>query len=210
MVGVLPGPSMQREISVALVAKGVAALGTLLAFIAVWVDAAGGQSYWSGDRTTGVFCLLLVLAVAASLALSVVRPDPQLELIAAVLAFTMWGHYTFIPAALASHSGLIEAGGWLGLIGGGFAAVGAGVAYGLRYAGTPLTLARPAGRPPVPPQPVLAGMALAALGLQLGERGGDRRRAVTHRVVDDDRRFEPIAEQALQQLRLALGVESER
>jgi hypothetical protein len=158
---------MQQPIPLPLVAKGVAALGTLLAFIAIWVDALPTQSYWGGDGTTGVFCLLLVLGVAAFLALSVVRPDPQPELIAAVLAFTMWGHYVFVPAALASHSEFIEAGGWLGLIGGAFAALGTAVAYGFRYAGTPLTLTRPAGPPPTPPQPVLTGLVLAALGLVL-------------------------------------------
>src|SRR5215211_1202013 len=158
---------MQGQLPLNLVAKGAAGLGTLLAFIAIWLDALPDQSYWGGYGTTGVFCLLLVLGLAAFLALSVVRPNPQLELVAAALALVMWGHYIFVPAALASHSEFIKAGAWLGLIGGGLASLGTLVAYGLRFAGMPIAFKRPEGRPPTPPQPVLVGTVLAALGLVL-------------------------------------------
>jgi hypothetical protein len=106
--------------------RAIAAVGVVLAFVTIWIDALPGDSYWSGDGTTGAF--VLVLACLAALALvggyAGRHADGPLFAVGAV----MLGFYLFIPAAFAFDQWDVpESGTWLAVCAGGLIVIGAGV-----------------------------------------------------------------------------------
>jgi len=106
--------------------RAIAAVGVVLAFVCIWIDALPGDSYWSGDGTTGAF--VLVLACLAALALAAgyagrVGNDALL-----VVGAVMLGFYLFIPVAFAfDQLDIPDAGTWLALAAGLMIVTGAGI-----------------------------------------------------------------------------------
>jgi hypothetical protein len=106
--------------------RAIAALGVVLAFVCIWIDALPGDSYWSGDGTTAAFCLVLAALAALAFAAGAVgrRMDGALFAVGAV----MLGFYLFIPVAFAFDQWDIpEAGTWLALSAGALIVIGAGL-----------------------------------------------------------------------------------
>jgi hypothetical protein len=103
----------------AQVGKAVAAVGVVLALVAIWVNALTGQSYWDLDGTVGVF--LLLMAILAGLAVAAGMSRAML-----LTGGILLGFYGFLPAAYATdHWGVLDAGAWLGFCGGALIALGA-------------------------------------------------------------------------------------
>lgn len=118
--------------AVATVGRLIAAVGTVTAFVAIWLDAIGAgefsPSYWNIDGTLGgvllAFACLAGLAVAGALALRHSALDLTLGGAGAVLL----GLYLFFPAALAfSDWEVLGSGAWLGVCAG-LILIGSGLA----------------------------------------------------------------------------------
>jgi hypothetical protein len=93
-----------------LAGRAIAGVGVALAFACIWIDALPGNSYWSGDGTTGAF--VLALAILALLGLAVGGANDLLLAAGGILL----GFYLFIPVAFAfDHLDVPEAGTWLAL-----------------------------------------------------------------------------------------------
>jgi hypothetical protein len=108
--------------------RAIAAVGVVLAFICIWVDALPGDSYWSGDGTTGAFVLILACLAALALAASYTGRPANTALLA--VGSIMLGFYLFIPVAFAFDQWDIpEAGTWLALCSGALIVIGAGISY---------------------------------------------------------------------------------
>jgi hypothetical protein len=108
--------------------RAIAALGVVLAFVTIWIDALPGDSYWSGDGTTGAF--VLVLAGLAALALAAGYAGHPADGALFAVGAVMLGFYLFIPVALAFDQWDIpEAGTWLGICAGALTAIGAAISY---------------------------------------------------------------------------------
>jgi len=125
--------------------RAIAAVGAVLAFVAIWIHALEGPShslsYWDYDRTVGVFLIifacLAVLALLAAVAAGMTGQADRALLFAGAILF---GFYLFFPAAFATDQWkLLDAGAWLGLSGAGLVTIGAMVAH-----------AAGPGRPPEP------------------------------------------------------------
>jgi hypothetical protein len=133
--------------------RGIAAVGAVLAIVAIWIDAVSGSSYWS-DGTTGVF--LLVLAAIAGLGLAAGYTGQSTNGWVFAAGAVLLGFYGWLPVALAFDKwDLLDAGAWLGVAGGALIVIGAGSTF-LAAGGAEST---PAGMSP----PALA----AGLGIAL-------------------------------------------
>jgi hypothetical protein len=107
------------------VGRAIAAVGVVLGFIAIWIDARPQVSYWS-DGTRGVFLLLLACLAALTLGAGFAGRAADTPLFAT--GAVMLGFYALIPAALAFDEwDLPEAGTWLGVCAGGLIVIGAGI-----------------------------------------------------------------------------------
>jgi hypothetical protein len=101
-------------------------VGVVLAFVTIWIDALPGDSYWSGDGTTGAF--VLVLACLAALALAGGYAGRHADGMLFAVGAVMLGFYLFIPAAFAFDQWDIpESGTWLAVCAGGLIVIGAGI-----------------------------------------------------------------------------------
>jgi hypothetical protein len=150
----------------AMAGRAIAAVGVVLAIVAIWIDAIQGSNYWS-DGTTGVF--LLVLAAIAGLGLAVGYAGGRSTngwVFAA--GAVLLGFYGWLPVALAFDKwDLLDSGAWLGVAGGALIVIGAGSAY-LAAGGAAST---PAGLSP----PALAaglGIALVFPGIFIDSLAG--------------------------------------
>jgi hypothetical protein len=107
--------------------RAIAAVGVVLAFVCIWIDALPGGSYWNGDGTTGAF--VLILACLAALAFAAAYIGAAKDALFAVGA-VMLGFYLFIPVAFAfDQLDIPEAGTWLAVCAGGLIVIGAGLPY---------------------------------------------------------------------------------
>jgi hypothetical protein len=131
--------------------RGIAAVGIVLGFIALWIDF-GPTSYWSFDGSLAG--LLLILEIAALLALigALVDGSREYDLAYGMIGGVGFGIYLFYPAALAFDQwDDLDSGAWLGLCSA-LAFVGASIA----------TWAT--DRPSTRPSPVGAVIAIVGLG----------------------------------------------
>lgn len=135
--------------------RGIAAVGAVLAFVAIWIHALNGRSYWNFDRTVGVFLIILAcLAVLALLGAVAAGMTGQADRALLFVGAILFGFYLFFPAAFATDQwDLLDAGAWLGLSGAGLVTIGAMVAHAAG-SGRP---AEPAGRGGLDP-PMLVGL----------------------------------------------------
>ncbi len=142
----------------AQVGRAIAAVGVVLAVVAIWTDAVASRSYWSLDGTVGAF--LLIMVILAGLALvGAVAGQAGCERALLTIGAVLVGFYGFFPAALATDQwDVLDAGGWLGLCGGALITVGALIVL-MPARGETRTMAAAAGPP--------MGALLAALGLVL-------------------------------------------
>ncbi len=147
--------------------RAIAAIGAVLAIVALWLDALFSTSYWELDGTFAAFglgaAILALLLVVASYGGA--ATDGWLFAVGAVLV----GFYGWFPASTAfndwDHTG---AGLWLAFAGG--VAIAVGAAAALRSAGT--ALSAPAGMSP----PMLVaglGIVLVFPGIFLGAESGE-------------------------------------
>jgi hypothetical protein len=120
--------------------RAVAAIGVVLALVAIWIDSLQGATYWS-DGTTGSF--LLALGVIAALALAAGRGATGWAFAAGAI---LLGFYGWLPAVLAFDQwDLLDAGAWLGLAGAALIVAGTGATYAARGGApsTPATMSTP-------------------------------------------------------------------
>jgi hypothetical protein len=105
----------------ALVGRGIAAVGVVLGFVAIWVEYAsanGVSSTYSDDGTVLAF-LLITLIPAAMLVGASLTGREDLDAAAAVAGSAAFGFYLFIPSAFGfNHFEFIGTGGWLGVCAG--------------------------------------------------------------------------------------------
>jgi len=150
----------------AMAGRGIAAVGAVLAIVAIWIDAVPGSSYWDSDGTTAGFGLALgIIAALLVVAGYAGRPmDGALFAVGAVLI----GYWGWFPAAFAfDHWDDTRAGMWLVFAGGILIALGAAVSLAAsgRLSSTPAatsTAALAAG----------LGIALVFPGIFLDASGG--------------------------------------
>jgi hypothetical protein len=103
--------------------RAIAAVGIVLAAIAIWVDVLPQTSYWS-DGTMGAFLLIMVCICGLLLAGNAMGAI-GIEWLA-VAGAVLWGYYCYIPVALAFDQwDVTEAGCWLGFVGGALITLGA-------------------------------------------------------------------------------------
>jgi hypothetical protein len=92
--------------------RGIAAVGIVLGFIAIWLDyasAGGFSSSYSDDGTVLAFLLIALILSAAQLAAGK-------DIDAAVAGSAALGFYLLIPATLGfDRFGYVDVGGWLGV-----------------------------------------------------------------------------------------------
>jgi hypothetical protein len=105
----------------ALVGRGIAAVGVVLGFVAIFVKfaSAGGESAkYSDDGTVLAFLLAALILTAMLLAASLAGRD-DLDMAAAVTGSAAFGFYLFIPSAYGfNHFDVVDTGGWLGICAG--------------------------------------------------------------------------------------------
>ena len=107
--------------------RAIAAVGVVLAFVAIWTDRIIGTTYWS-DGTTGAF--LLVLAGLATLGLAAGYTGQSTNGAVFAAGAVLLGFYGWIPVALAFDDwDQTRAGAWLGLAGAALIVIGAGSSY---------------------------------------------------------------------------------
>jgi hypothetical protein len=108
--------------------RAIAALGVVLAFVAIWVDSLPRTSYWNLDGTIGAFAL--VLAVSAALALAAGYAGRPMNGGLFAVGAVMLGFYLWYPIALAFNDwDLTKAGTWLAVAAGALIVIGAGASY---------------------------------------------------------------------------------
>src|SRR5262245_44974876 len=117
-----------REGSVNAVAgRGLAAIGVVLAAIAIWLDSLDGSSYWS-DGTTGIY--LLILCLIAAIALAGAHTGQGTSGWAFAAGAILLGFYAYLPVAFAFDQwDVLDAGAWLGFAGALLIVIGTGAAY---------------------------------------------------------------------------------
>src|SRR5712691_3759461 len=107
--------------------RAIAAIGAVLAIVAICVDAIPSYTYWS-DGTTGAF--LLVLSGLAALALGAGHTGQSTNGIVCAIGAVLLGFYGWIPVAFAfSDWDQTRAGTWLGVAGAALIVAGAGSSY---------------------------------------------------------------------------------
>jgi hypothetical protein len=132
----------------------IAAVGVVLALVAIWIDSFQGSSYWS-DGTTGVF-LLIVAGIAGLALLAAYAGGQEANGWAFAAGAVLFGFYGFLPAATAfDFWKYLDAGAWLGVAGGGLIMIGVAAMY--------LAAERPASTP----AGTTSGSLAAALGVAL-------------------------------------------
>src|SRR5262249_43935784 len=105
--------------------RGVAGVGVVLSFVAIWLTAITGSKY-SDDGTHVVWLILLCVVAAGLLLSSFMSSNARHARLAMVPGALLLGFYAWVPALAAfGHLGDVGAGGWLGLAGGVLAFVGA-------------------------------------------------------------------------------------
>jgi hypothetical protein len=121
----------------AVAGRGLAAIGVVLAAIAIWLDNFdGGSKYWD-DGTTGIF--LLILCLIAALAIGGGQMGQETNGWAFAAGAILLGFYGFYPAVLAFDDwDLLAIGAWLGLAGAALIVIGTGAAYAV-VGGAPST-----------------------------------------------------------------------
>jgi hypothetical protein len=135
----------------AMAGRAIAAVGVVLAFVCIWIDALPGDSYWSGDGTVAAFVLVLAGLAALAFVAGYAGRGGTGALFA--IGAVMLGFYLFIPVALAFDDwDQTRAGTWLAVAAGGLIVIGAGITYLMRGA----------------PQATPAGMSPASLAAGLG------------------------------------------
>jgi hypothetical protein len=139
---------------------GIAAIGTALALIAIWLDTLNdGTTYWS-DGTTGVF-LLVVCAIAGLALLAAFRGEDTTGWAFGAGA-VLFGFYGWLPTVLAFDQwDQLDAGAWLGVAGGGLLMIGALILF---TAAGKLPATTPAGMTP-PALAAAAGVALIIVSI---------------------------------------------
>ncbi len=143
----------------AQVGRAIAAVGVVLALIAIWIDAVAGQSYWDVDGTVGAFLLIMVILAGLALVGAFMGQAAGAYRALLTIGAVLVGFYGFFPAALATDQwSILDAGGWLGLCGGALITVGALIML-MPARGETRTMAAAAGPP--------MGAMLAGLGLVL-------------------------------------------
>jgi hypothetical protein len=142
-----------------MAARGVAAIGIVLATVAVWIDGPQeGFRYWD-DGTAGAWLLILCGLCAALLAAGIVLQSARYVRLAAGVAVLLLGFYLWLPSVAAwGEFEELEAGAWLGVAGAALAVVGA--LAGSRWQGTAPVVASAAGK-----RGILLGTVLAIAGL---------------------------------------------
>src|SRR5213593_1185122 len=104
--------------------KVIAAVGVVLAFVGIWVDAVPGESYWSIDGTLGAFGLVLACLAAFFFAAGFAGRKANGALFA--VGAVMLGYYAEEPAILAFDDwDQTRAGMWLALAAGALIVAGA-------------------------------------------------------------------------------------
>jgi hypothetical protein len=108
--------------------RAIAAVGVVLAFVGIWVDALPGESYWSLDGTIGAFALVLACLAALLFAGGYVSQWANGPLFA--VGAVMLGYYGEYPAVLAFDNwDETKAGMWLAFGAGALIVIGAGASY---------------------------------------------------------------------------------
>jgi hypothetical protein len=128
----------------AVAGRGLAAIGVILAAIAIWLDSLAGSSYWS-DGTTGIF--LLILCLIAALALAGDHTGQGTNGWAFAAGAILLGFYAYLPVAFAFDQwDVLDAGAWLGIAGALLIVIGTGAAYAVAggAASTPAGTSTPA------------------------------------------------------------------
>jgi hypothetical protein len=151
----------------ALVGRGIAAVGVVLGFVAIWLDyisAGGSSSAYSDDGTVLAF-LLITLIPAAILVGASLTGREDLDAAAAVVGSAAFGFYLFIPSAFGfNHFEFISTGGWLGVCAG---LIPLGMWYSLSSRST--TVARPG---PDVAAPAILGRILCLIAIWLTADSG--------------------------------------
>ena len=127
----------------AMAGRAIAAVGVVLAFVAIWIDALPGTSYWNLDGTIGAFALVLAGLAALLLAAGYAGLSTNGALFA--VGAVMLGYYGWYPAALAVNNwDQTRAGTWLAFAAGALIVIGAGASYvtGAAPRDTPAGLSR--------------------------------------------------------------------
>ena len=157
----------------ALVGRGIAAVGVVLGFVAIFVSYAsigGSSGKYSDDGTILAFLLVALIACAVLMAASMGGRD-DLEAAAAVAGGAAFGFYLLIPASLGfNHFDIVDTGGWLGVCCG---LIPLGLWYSLSSRPTPV-LNKPS---PVMAVPIIVGRicCLVAIWVAADTIGGETR-----------------------------------
>jgi hypothetical protein len=102
----------------ALVGRGIAAVGVVLGFVAIFVNFASafGESVKYSDDGTVLAFLLVTLILTAMLLAPSIAGNAELDLAAAVAGSAAFGFFLFIPSAYGfNHLEIVDTGGWLGI-----------------------------------------------------------------------------------------------
>ena len=127
----------------ALLGRGIAAVGVVLGFVAIFVDvvsANGFSAKYSDDGTILAFLLIMLILTAMLLAAASTGRD-ELDAAAAVTGSAAFGFFLFTPAAFGfNHFDIVASGGWLGVCA---ALIPLGLLYSLGSRGGPVARPRP-------------------------------------------------------------------
>ncbi len=106
----------------------IAGVGVVLAFVAIWIDAVPGSSYWDFDGTVAAFGIALAAIAALLLVAGSAGKAGNGALFAA--GAVLLGFWAWFPAATAfSDWDQTRAGMWLAFAGGALIAIGAAVSF---------------------------------------------------------------------------------
>jgi hypothetical protein len=151
-----------------LVGRGIAAVGIVLGFVAIWVEfftAPGLSEKYSDDGTVLAFLLITLILTAGLLAASLAGRE-DLDAAAAVTGSMAFGFFLFIPASLGfNHFGFVGTGGWLGVCAG---LIPLGMWYSL--GSRPTSVTRPG---PDAIAPAILGRVLCLIAIWLTASSGE-------------------------------------
>jgi len=109
----------------------VAAIGIVLVFPAIFIDASNSQSYWDGPLGHSLGIVMLILAIAAALLWVASYTGLGTYGLDAAVTLILLGLVAFVPIGAAFNDfGSLDAGAWLALAGGILAAGGIWAARG--------------------------------------------------------------------------------
>src|SRR5919108_3047290 len=135
-----------------MLGRGIAAVGIVLALIAIWADYASPFAYWD-DGTLGGFLLILAVAAGLCLAGALMTDNRNYDVAVGAIGGLAFGIYLFLPAVFAFDQwDLLDSGAWLGLC------------SALTFIGAQIAT-WPTDRPTV--RPFVPGVLLALVGLAL-------------------------------------------